>query len=92
MKKKMNTVPKPFIAPGSDVKPTKDELKQRQKKYKMLERVGVRTTIVREEADLEYENPYRIEAMILINQDKDVPEELIRQIEEYDKKVLQLIN
>ena len=27
---------------------------------------------------------------ILINQDKDVPEELIKQIEEYDKKVLQL--
>ena len=28
--------------------------------------------------------------MILINQDKDVTEELIKQIEEYDKKVLQL--
>ena len=36
MKKKMNTVPKPFIAPGSDVKPTKDELKQRQKNIKCL--------------------------------------------------------
>ena len=28
--------------------------------------------------------------VLLINQDKDVPEELIKQIEEYDKKVLQL--
>ena len=31
MKKEVNTLPKPFIAPGSDVKPTKEELKKRQK-------------------------------------------------------------
>ena len=29
MKKELNTLPKPFIAPGSDVKPTKEELKKR---------------------------------------------------------------
>lgn len=90
MKKEVNTLPKPFIAPGSDVKPTKEELKKRQKKYNMLERIGVKTTIVGGDVDPEYENPYRIEAMILINQDKDVPEELIQKIEEYDKKILQL--
>ena len=64
MKKKTNTLPKPFIAPGSDVKPTEEELKKRQKKYNMLERIGVKTTIVRGDDDIEYENPYRIEARV----------------------------
>lgn len=40
MKKEVNTLPKPFIAPGSDVKLTKEELKKRQKKYNMLEQIG----------------------------------------------------
>ncbi len=45
-----------------------------------------KTTIVRGDIDSEYVNPYKIESIILINQDKDVPEELIKKIEEYDKK------
>ena len=90
MKKEVNTTPKPFIAPGSDVKPTEEELKKRQKKYNILERIGVKTTLVRGDVDPELANPYRIEAMLLISQDKDVPEELIKKIEEYDKNILQL--
>ena len=92
MKKQQNTVskPSPFIAPGSEKKPSTDELKKRQIKFERLEKIGEKHTIVtgQDITEGEMENPYRIKAMVLINQDKDVPEELIRQIEEYDKTML----
>ena len=93
MRKQNNTVskPLPFIAPGSEKKITPEEMKKRKKKFERLEKIGEKHTVITgHDADGETENPYRIKAMVLINQDKDVPEELIKQIEEYDKKVLQL--
>jgi hypothetical protein len=91
MRKQNNAVskPQPFIAPGSEKKLTPEEINKRKIKFERLEKIGEKHTIITGyDAEGETENPYRIKAMILINQDKDVPEELIRQIEEYDKQLL----
>ncbi len=91
MRKISNNVskPQPFIAPGSEKKLTPEELNKRKIKFERLEKIGEKHTIVTGyDEEGEKENPYRIKAMVLINQDKDVPEELLRQIEEYDKKLL----
>ena len=79
--------PAPYIAPYSDVPVTKEELEKRKRKYFQLKKVGVNPTlIVDDNEDKEEENPYRIQAMILINRDEEVPEELIKQIQKYDKE------
>ncbi|WP_026658400.1 hypothetical protein [Butyrivibrio sp. AC2005] len=91
MKKTSNNVskPQPFIAPGSEKKLTPEEINKRKVKFERLEKIGEKHTIITGyDGEGETENPYRIKAMILINQDKDVPEELIKQIEEYDKQLL----
>lgn len=94
MKKQQNNIskPQPFIAPGSEKKLTEEELKKRQVKFERLEKIGENHTVVKGDdyEEGETENPYRIQAMIMINQDKDVPEELIKQIEEYDKEILKM--
>jgi len=40
----------------------------------------------------ERENTYAIQAMILINRDKEAPEELIQKIKKYDQKYSQKYN
>ncbi|WP_074885886.1 hypothetical protein [Butyrivibrio proteoclasticus] len=90
-KKQNNTVlkPLPFIAPGSEKKITPEEMNKRKIKFERLEKIGEKHTVITgHDVDGETENPSRIKAMILINQDKDVPEELLKQIEEYDKELL----
>ena len=74
--------PKPFIAPGSQIPVTPEELEKRQRRLERLEQIGEHPTRVTEE---EYVNPYKLEAIVLINADKDVPEELMKKIEEFDK-------
>ena len=91
MRKQNNTVskPQPFIAPGSEKKVTQEEINKRRIKFERLEKIGEKHTVITgNDGEGETENPYRIQAMILINQDKDVPEELLKQIEEYDKQLL----
>lgn len=90
MKKNTDVLPKPFIAPGSEKKPTSAEIRKRQDKSKKLKKIGVSTTLLTSSDDTACENPYRIQAMILINQDKEVPAELVKQIEDFDKNVLHL--
>lgn len=79
--------PSPYIAPYSDIAVTKEELERRKRRYYRLKKIGVNPTII-VDADndntTEKENPYRIEAMILINRDEDVPEELLKKIKKYD--------
>lgn len=77
--------PKPFIAPGSQTPITEEDIKKRKRKIERLEQIGERPTRVTEE---EYENPYKLQAIALIEEDKDVPEELIKQIKEFEKTYL----
>lgn len=77
--------PKPFIASGSQTPITEEDIKKRKRKIERLEQIGERPTRVTEE---EYENPYKLQAIALIEEDKDVPEELIKQIKEFEKTYL----
>lgn len=74
--------PKPFIAPGSQIPVTSKDIEKRKRKIERLEQIGERPTRVTEE---EFENPYKLEAIALITEDKEVPEELLKKIEEFEK-------
>lgn len=77
----------PFIAPYSEDAPTKEELDRRSRQYNRLMALGLDPTLIDDtQVGRERENPYAIQAMILINQDKEVPEELVRKIKKYDQK------
>lgn len=77
----------PFIAPHSEDAPTKEELDRRSRQYNRLMALGLDSALIDDtQVGRERENPYAIQAMILINQDKEVPEELIRKIKKYDQK------
>ncbi len=77
----------PFIAPYSEDAPTKEELDRRSRQYNRLMALGIDPTLIDDtQMGRERENPYAIQAMILINQDKEVPEELIQKIKKYDQK------
>ena len=75
--------PKPFIAPGSETPITSEEIEKRELRIKLLEQIGEHPTRVTEN---EFENPYRLKAMALISEDKDVPEELLQKIKSFDEE------
>ena len=75
----------PVNAPYSNVPVTNQELKKRKRKYDRLKALGVDPTLFVCENE-ESENPYLIQAMVIINQDRDVPLELIEKIKEYDNQ------
>ena len=81
--KEKNRAIEPFFAIGSSVKPTKEEIEKRKIKYQRMLEIGVDTAILREE---ENENPYRIEAVVLINQGMEVPQDLLIKIKKYDEE------
>lgn len=76
-----NTTPKPFIAPGSETPITPQEIEKREERIKKLEQIGEHPTRVTED---EFENPYKLKAIALISEDKEVPEELLKQIEVFE--------
>ena len=81
-----NRIP-PFIDPHSEDTPTKEELDRRSRQYDRLMALGIDSTLIDDtQVGREIENPYVIQAMILINQDKDVPEELAQKIKKYNQK------
>ncbi|MBO4396490.1 MAG: hypothetical protein J5819_09115 [Eubacterium sp.] len=81
----MNTMPRtPFIAPNAKA-PSKEELARRKRKYYRLLSIGVDPTLLVDE-ESERENPYIIEAMVLINEDKDVPPELLEKINRFNQE------
>lgn len=83
----------PFIAPYSEDAPTKEELDRRSRQYNRLMALGIDPTLIDDtQVGRERENPYVIQAMILINQDKEAPEELIQKIKKYDQKYSQKYN
>lgn len=75
--------PKPFIAPGSETPITSEEIKKREKRIQLLELIGEHPTRV---TDDEFENPYRLKAIALISEDKDIPEELLEKIKKFDEE------
>ena len=74
----------PFIAPGSDISVTEEELTERKLKMQKLQEIGI--DITRIDDSNERENPYRLQAMCLINDGKDVPLSLMKQIKDFEKK------
>ena len=80
----MNTIPRtPFIASNA-TQPSSDEIARRKRKYDRLISIGVDPTLLSSD-EPEKENPYIIEAMVLINEDKDVPPELLEKIKKYNQ-------
>ncbi len=77
--------PAPFYATGSTTPVTQEELNKRKMRYHRLMAMGINPTLIvdTENAD-EHENPYRVEVMLLINQDKEVPQELVEKMQQYD--------
>ena len=75
--------PAPFFAPQSKIPLTRADLDRRERKNRRLRNIGVNPTkIVDEEG--ESENPYRVQAMIYIYRDEEVPLELLEKIKKYD--------
>ena len=79
---------KPFIAHGSDVPVTKEEVEKRKRRIERAEALGQSLTKITFENDgiEEYENPYRVKALEYIMADKEVPEELKNKIVEFEKE------
>lgn len=79
---------KPFIAPGSDVPVTQEEIEKRKRRMERAENLGQSLTKITFEKDgiEEYENPYRVKALEYIMADKEVPEELKDKIVEFEKE------
>lgn len=73
------TKPAPFIAPCSDVPVSGEELARRERKYRRLQSIGVNPTRIVDE-DGESENPYRVQAMVYISRDEEVPRELVEKM------------
>ena len=74
-----------FIAPGSTIKITNEEVEKRKKMIADAEEIGQRITKV-DNKDEGYENPYRAKALIYIANGKEVPEELKVKIEQFDNE------
>lgn len=79
--KKINK-PIPFIAFGSSEPVTPEEIEKRKRIIERAEELGINITGV--DTENEYENPYKVEALIYIMDDKNVPEDLIKKIQEFE--------
>ena len=90
MKKEFETVtektnrPIPFIAFGSSEPVTLEEIEKRKRIIERAEELGINITGV--DTEKEYENPYKVEALIYIMDDKQIPEELIKKIQEFEEQ------
>ena len=74
----------PIIPPHSLEPVTEEELARRKRQYNRLLDLGIDPTLVTE--GNEKEDPFVLQALILINQDKEVPPELAQKVREYTKK------
>lgn len=81
-----NKKPAPFYAPGSEKPITKEDIKRRREKIKRAELLGIDLTRFTDISDEEYVNPYKIIALSYINKGEKVPEELLIEIEEFEKE------
>lgn len=75
--------PEPFIAFGSMEPVSKEEVEKRKRIIERAEKLGIKVTSL--DAEHEYENPYKVEALIYIMKDEPVPEELVKKIQEFEE-------
>ena len=75
---------KAIYSTGSGVALTKEDMEKRKRKIKRLEQINENYSRITED---EFENPYRIQALALIAKDEDIPEELLKQIKEFEANV-----
>lgn len=75
--------PAPFIAFGSTEPISKEEVEKRKRVIERAEKLGIKVTSL--DTELEYENPYKVEALVYIMDDEPVPEELIKKIQEFEE-------
>lgn len=75
--------PDPFIAYGSTEPVSKEEIEKRQRIIERAEKLGIKVTYL--DSEHEYENPYKVEALVYIMNDESVPEDLIKKIEEFEE-------
>lgn len=79
---KRNDKPAPFIAFGSTEPISDEEIEKRKRIIERAEKLGIHVTSL--DTEVEYENPYKLEALVFIWDDKPVPEELMKKIEEFE--------
>lgn len=72
----------PFIAPGSGIPPTEDEIQLRIEREKRLNKLGMSLSIeyLLSHDEEQYEDMDKLKAYMLIMQDKEVPPELEQRI------------
>lgn len=75
--------PAPFIAFGSTEPISKEEIEKRKRIIERAEKLGIKVTSL--DTELEYENPYKVEALVYIMNDEPVPDELIMKIKEFEE-------
>lgn len=73
-----------FFAPESNIPITQEEIEKRKRRVARAEAIG--SSITRVTTEPEHENPYRAQALAYIIEDKDIPDELLLKIKEYDLK------
>ena len=76
----------PFNISQDKLEITPTEFARRKRKYHRLEKLGIDPTLVEDDKYSVFDNPYLIEAMVYIADDKDVPEEVVKKIEEFNKE------
>lgn len=77
--------PSPFRAPGFKELASKEEIEKRLTRIKRAKEIGQDLTRV-DSKNCEIENPYRVQALLYIMQDKEVPQELKDKIKKFDEQ------
>lgn len=86
---KNNNKPSPFIAPGAKAMASREEIVKKLNRIEKAKEIGQDITKVDIE-DNEIENPYRVEALMYIINDQDVPQELKEKIKQFDLDISKL--
>lgn len=73
----------PFIAPGAKALASNKEIEKRLVRIKRAKEIGQDLTRVDAE-NFETENPYRVQALVYIMNDQEVPDELKEKIKRFD--------
>ena len=59
-----------------------EEIEKRKRVIERAEKLGIHVTSL--DVEVEYENPYKLEALIYIWEDKEVPEDIIKKMKEFE--------
>lgn len=73
--------PRPYIAFGAQETVTGIQIEKRKLRMERAEKIGESFTRVTEE---ECVNPYKIQALAFISEDKPIPEEIIQKMQEFE--------